>query len=249
MGFVPPKRSWMRFIRRGFDQAEAAGHGYVGPEHLLAAILCPAEPTPASNVLESLGLSHADYLERLRSRRSLSREQSDRGTRMNPAAYVMLGRAEGMATAFGAERVEDHHVLLALAYDPMCEASEFAGYENASGPAIVRALEERDIEVPKVPPPPPRSITPFGPSIYYDRAHHDVVSARVREATANREAVWGWQASQWRPHQNRIDGEARLRLAQLLERAFPDIPFEQVDPKVAFEHEYEALHQGKATPS
>ena len=245
MAFFPPKRSWVRFVKRALSQAQAAGHDYVGPEHLLAAILDTDQPTPVSTAMASLGVTHGAYAEKICNRQSLI-SKPELGGLMNPAAYLVLGRAEGLAIADDAERIEDHHVLLAIAYDSLASASELAGFARADPSSVIRALAEQGVQVPDVPPPPRRRFGPMGPTIYYDRRDHAAVYATVRDAFSKQDAFWGFRRSRWRPDQNLVDAETRLDLPGLLRSAHPDVSFEEVKTSIAYEHERAAEERDAA---
>jgi hypothetical protein len=102
-----------------FEVAERLGHGWVGPEHALLAILLGPEDDPAARALREAGLEAAAVERRLQ-----EMDSAPPGTRgpmggrsPNPAFYQMWGRAEGLAAGFGDRQVQATHVLLAMLWD------------------------------------------------------------------------------------------------------------------------------------
>lgn len=52
-------------LRHAFVAAGRLGHGWVGPDHVLLALLRADRPSTPRDVLEELGLDHGDVARRL----------------------------------------------------------------------------------------------------------------------------------------------------------------------------------------
>ena len=115
-GNVDVDRPWRRWpdelthgiSRRAERVSREAGHRHIGPEHALGALLRVDEKTLASEVLDEFGINWELWI----ARRKIEGVE-ERGRRFNPAWYRLLGMAEGIALADGADRMADEHLLLA----------------------------------------------------------------------------------------------------------------------------------------
>lgn len=97
------------------DEAGALHHDWIGPEHLLAALVRPDCPGAARAVLASLGIT-AERLRQARERSFVDPFEPGSGWRkVSPAFQLVLERANLEAVVLADGEVTGEHVLLALA--------------------------------------------------------------------------------------------------------------------------------------
>jgi hypothetical protein len=136
-------------------EARALHHDWIGPDHLLAALVHPDCPGAARAVLASLGVT-AERLRQARERSFVDAFEPGSGWRKaSPAFQLVLERAHLEAVLLADAEVTSEHVLLALAShwadDPVATASlGRAGLD----PAAVRRRVLDLTEGVAVPPPP-----------------------------------------------------------------------------------------------
>jgi hypothetical protein len=132
------------------EQARGLGHGSIGGEHVLLALL--ATPSLASGALEELGVSHAAVAELVRGQRTDDVEQPP-GLRVRPATYALMGRADAFAAMDGARPPRPEHWLLALVWDDKRMAVQVLHTLGATQVAILDGLRRRGVRVPDLDPP------------------------------------------------------------------------------------------------
>jgi hypothetical protein len=147
-------------LARAWKEAEDLGHSWVGPDHFLLALLRPADESVAADVLRACGLTHerfAEELARVLDKASLGRaKETEQATpELNPAAYCMRGRAEGMATGLGEEQVGPEHVVLAALWDPYTLTRDVLTNLGVDPENVVSRVASAGIRVPAVPLPKP----------------------------------------------------------------------------------------------
>jgi hypothetical protein len=98
-------------------QARELNHDWVGEEHLLLALLHPACPGAAGQVLQAFGLSLEDTRAALVEGWGDPFEPHDRGQTIPPQTQLVLERANLKAVDLQDDEVTSEHVLLALADD------------------------------------------------------------------------------------------------------------------------------------
>jgi Clp amino terminal domain, pathogenicity island component len=137
------------------DEAQARNHTWIGPEHLLAALVHPDCPGAARAVLASLGVT----AERLREAHERSfTDPFEPGTgwkKANPAFQLVLERANLEAVLLADAEVTSEHVLLALASHWAADARVMA--RPPSGDLTPAAVRRRVLDLTEgvaVPPPP-----------------------------------------------------------------------------------------------
>jgi hypothetical protein len=97
------------------EEAQARNHTWIGPEHLLAALVHPDCPGAARAVLASLGIT-AERLQQARERSFVDPFEPGSGwKKANPAFQLVLERANLEAVLLADPEVTSEHVLLALA--------------------------------------------------------------------------------------------------------------------------------------
>ena len=136
-------------------EAQALNHTWIGPEHLLAALVHPDCPGAARSVLASLGVT----AERLRQAREQSFvdpfEPGSDWKQANPAFQLVLERAHLEAVLLADAEVTSEHVLLALASHWAGDAATTALLSRRGlDPAEVRRRVLDLTEGVAVPPPP-----------------------------------------------------------------------------------------------
>ena len=150
-----------RLATRAVEEASALARNYMGPEHLLLALLDPDEDTSATRALRNSGAEHDKLRDALAAETpdSATPELTDspQGTAPTAGAYQMIGRAEGIAAGLGATVVDAEHLLLALLL--YCEDSYIAfRIQQAGGSreAAWNELEREGSTIPNVELPPLR---------------------------------------------------------------------------------------------
>ncbi len=128
----------------------------IGPDELLLGILHPeAGDSIAAVALRDSGVN-ARALTELVERRA-SKQEIEGGPQYNPAGYMLMSLAEGMAAALGASEVAPEHLLLAFLWDP--DRSAWQLEQIGSSREQVRArLADLGIDLPQaeLPAPDPR---------------------------------------------------------------------------------------------
>ena len=133
-----------------FKEAERLGHGFVGPEHGVLALLRGDPADLARLALEDVGIT-TESVERLLTRmieagpRAIPERATD--IRPNPAWYRVAGRAEGFAASLGTGDVRPLDLVLALLWSRRPLLDEPA----ASREALVNALARRGAVLPPTP--------------------------------------------------------------------------------------------------
>lgn len=142
-------------LLRAVEEARRLGHGWVGSEHLLMALL--AGPSLATEVLAALGLTYDRLAERLGALRGDSDwpeppHDPDKGLAVNPAGHALVSWAQGLATAWGSSEPAPEHWLLAMVYDAVWIPSLLYGF-GITQQAVLDALRVRNVRLPEVDPP------------------------------------------------------------------------------------------------
>ena len=104
-------------LELAYDEAEQLGHGWIGAEHLVLALL--REPRVAGESLRASGLDHESYREAFESASKYVGMWSTglvagEGKVVSADVQEVLARAEGIAAAQGDRMVLAEHVLLSL---------------------------------------------------------------------------------------------------------------------------------------
>jgi ATP-dependent Clp protease ATP-binding subunit ClpA len=136
-------------------EATQLGHSWVGDEHFLLALL--ATRSVASEVLEELGVTRGRITTSLERRAEYQAqfpeaERADAGISPTPAAYGLMGRADGFAASDGARHPRPEHWLLAMMWTTSSAVSTLH-HLGASQTAVIEGLRERGVHVPEIDPP------------------------------------------------------------------------------------------------
>jgi hypothetical protein len=174
-------------VRAAHDEAAATGDDWVGPPHVVLALL--AGDCVAARVLTEAGLDRARALERLPHG---GKPGHGSGGLANPAFYKLSGIATGLALAAGRRHAAPERWLLALAYDAHDREATTLDVFGVDPAQIVAALREHGVPAPPIPAP---VHVPW-------RGKHQVVvpAARLQrmldrlnaEHPAGSEWRWGW---------------------------------------------------------
>lgn len=204
------------FSRRAFDEALRRSDSVVLADHYLLALLSPARPTAASEVLAELGATYEAVSERLP--KMPSNDEAQRGVRSSPRQQVVESFGEALALARGARRPSDEDLLLALAYEP-----ELLGRYDLDPDEIYDLLAARGVLVPpRRPPGAPQARGPMGPRVYTPREHMSAVSNAMSDAyPPGAPSTWGMNWSKWKPGFGYHDAEDDIDLPAIARAALP----------------------------
>lgn len=178
----------MNTITRAHEQAEAIGDGWVGPPHIVLALL--DDDSPAGRVLADLGLGREQALQCLHA--VPSKRKQGAGRFENPALYKLYGVATGLAIAEGARQPAPEHWLIALAYDARDREATPLHRFGLDPARVLDALRGHGVRVPPLDPP---AYVPWRGS------HQIVVPAKALQPVLDRlqgehpggsEWRWGW---------------------------------------------------------
>jgi hypothetical protein len=234
---------------RAFRKAGALGHSWCGIEHVLLALLDPPKETDAAAVLTELGLTRKAVQERIEGYSSASGPGT--GTVVsNPRFHSLLGTATGVALAFGATRMTDEHVLLALAYGRYGQPPLILSL-GIDPDALVQRLAERANPVPpRLPPESPPTPGPMGPRVYYSAGDHAAVVRAMIERWPPGTAVWGFNVSSWKPGFHWIDADESCNALEVISAAVSDASaVEAMSIEEAAPKEGASPGQGRAYPA
>ena len=225
---------------RSFREAQTLGHGWCGVEHALLAVLDPPAATDAAAVLAELGLTRSEAEERLRDRWTAASGASGQGVTTNPAFESLIGTAQGMAMAFGADQLTDEHVLLALTYGEYGGLPPLLVSLGIDPDVLVRVLAMRGQQVPAtLPPDIPPPVGPMGPRVYYAASDHPAVTRAMFERFPPGTAQWGFNVSKWKPGFHWIDAQESCNAEEIIRDAVSDtsgieaIPIDVAAPEEA----------------
>ena len=133
--------------RIAHEQATAAGDDWVGPPHIVLALL--AGDSLAARVLAEAGLDRERALACLPHR---TRPGHGSGGFANPAFYKLSGVATGLALAEGLRSPAPEHWLVALAYDSWDREATPLHLFGLDPAQVVEALRGHGVRVPPIAP-------------------------------------------------------------------------------------------------
>jgi ATP-dependent Clp protease ATP-binding subunit ClpA len=136
-------------------EATQLDNSWVGDEHFLLALF--ATPSVASEVLGALGVTRDQITTSLRGWAEYQAQfpatrASDAGLSPTPAAYGLMGRADGFAASDGALRPRPEHWLLAMVWTTSSAVSTLH-HLGATQTAVIDGLRQRGVQVPAIDPP------------------------------------------------------------------------------------------------
>ncbi|WP_431908938.1 Clp protease N-terminal domain-containing protein [Nonomuraea jabiensis] len=175
-------------VRAAHEQAAAVGDDWVGPQHVVLALL--AGESLAARVLAEAGLDRARALECLPHHASPAHGA---GGFANPAFYKLYGIATGLALAAGHRQAEPEHWLMALAYDVEEDRGPTPLHLFGVDPAAVAAaLRAHGVRTPPVDPPVHVPWRGRHQVIVPAAALQDVLDRLNAEHPPGSEWRWGW---------------------------------------------------------
>jgi hypothetical protein len=136
-------------MRDSFDEAQRLGHQWVGPEHVLLAILDDTRPSIARSVLNEFGVTHraveSGFLATLLDASPAVRSTIADGVVSSPAPifYEIEGWIAGFAAAHGAPPTVEIALL------SLCTLQSNVVAKAVDPSRVVAALATRGVTVPK----------------------------------------------------------------------------------------------------
>ena len=212
-----------RLLGSAFDEAKALGSSSVGPDEFLLALLGSTEECPATATLAHFGLTHEAFARDLAARvydpPDQPLEEGD-APELNPAAYDLIGRAEGLAIGLGAPAVTLEHVLIAYVWNPGWIERDF-GVERE---AVLEHLSASGVQVPAAPLPP--RLPPHGRRVFVPYDHFDAIIEKLQERLP---ANSGFGLN-WDPPSSRawVSAYAHVDLAEHVNAVLADLGLEAI---------------------
>lgn len=181
-------------VRAAHEQAAAVGDDWVGPQHVVLALL--AGESLAVRVLAEAGLDRAHALACLPHH---ARPAHGAGGFANPAFYKLYGIATGLALAAGHRQAEPEHWLLALAYDVEEDRGPTPLHLFGVDPAAVAgALRAHGVRTPPLDPP---------VHVPWRGRHQVIVPAAALQGVLDRLDAEHPAGSEWRWEWNWVDDD------------------------------------------
>lgn len=185
--------SWI--VRAAHEQAAAAGDDWVGPGHVVLALL--SGDSLAARVLNEAGLDHGRALELLPRH---GRPGQHRGGGFDsPAFHKLYGIATGLALAVGERVPSPEHWLIALAHDAEVERGATPLHPFGVSPGqVLEALRRHGVPVPPLDAP---------EHVPWRGRHQIVVPAAALQAVLDRLNAAHPPGSEWRWAWNWVDDD------------------------------------------
>ncbi len=205
-------------MQRAFSEASQLEHGWVGPEHILLALL--AEPNVASEVLGDLGVTHErlkEHIAQLRPDPDDPLPNARSHSHMNPLAYGLMGWATGFAAAAGVSSPRPEHWLIAFLYSSDGGAVWLHPF-GVTAKDVKRALATSGMRVPEFPPPEHK---PWrgGHMVYVSMKElQPIVDVLSEKHPPGSEWRWGYNMV-GKPQRGRIHAEEGIDLAAVIVEA------------------------------
>ncbi|MFI9406677.1 Clp protease N-terminal domain-containing protein [Nocardia sp. NPDC052316] len=178
----------MNLLNIGANEALRLKHGWIGPEHVLLGVLRGDSNDVARQALEQGGIDAAAVELRLR---AMGSGTAGEELSPNPRWYTIHGRAEGIAYALGATEPGTVHFLLAVLWDRT--RSLLPDTSEVTRAAIVTALSNLGVELPRVPLPEPERPVRMASYVEFPRRATDhVVSLLVQRHPPGSGPRWGF---------------------------------------------------------
>lgn len=137
-------------IGKAAGEARGLRHNWLGPPHLLLAVL--SEPGPASEAMAEIGISYQRLAELLAKLRTVNgrrqRYIESKGTTMNPAAHNVRGWAQGYAAANGRPSPTPEDWVLAILYSGNGMVASLLRELDLSAAVAVQALRRHGVRTP-----------------------------------------------------------------------------------------------------
>jgi hypothetical protein len=213
----PPEVAIM-IMKAAFDEARQLNQGWVGPEHILLAIL--NEPNLASELLAALGVTHDRLKEHITTLRpdpdvGFPKARSDPG--MNPAAYGLMGWATGFAAAARISSPRSEHWLIAFLYASDRGAMWLYPF-GVTATAVTDALAARGIAVPEFPAPEHKPWRGGHMTYVSMKELQPIIDLLSEEHPPGSEWRWGFNTV-GKPQRGRVHAEEGIDLAAVITQA------------------------------
>jgi hypothetical protein len=213
----PPEVAIM-IMKAAFDEARQLNQGWVGPEHLLLAIL--NEPNLASELLAALGVTHDRLKEHITTLRpdpdvAFPKARSDPG--MNPAAYGLMGWAAGFAAAARISSPRSEHWLIAFLYASDRGAMWLHPF-GVTARAVTDALAARGIAVPEFPAPEHKPWRDGHMTYVSMKELQPILDVLSEKHPPGSEWRWGFNTV-GKPQRGRVHAEEGIDLAAVITQA------------------------------
>jgi hypothetical protein len=162
-------RPWLprEILDQVVAHARELGREVASDDLLLLAVAGLAEAHPARGALAEEGVDVERLLARVHTSGDRRRDPR-RGLTFAPAAYELMGWAEGFAAASGDGRITPEHALLAVLWDPMSASSHLLWQLGVSRERVVERLRELRAPVPAAPVPSQRE-NEWGEYVWFER--------------------------------------------------------------------------------
>ena len=155
--------------QRAYEAAWSLGHDWLGPEHLLLALV--ASPSICGDALRASGIEYEQLrrdIDALPARYHGSRRAGSDTERRPlwiwPPAQQLIARAEGIAVGLGSAKILEAHLLLALLWERQtCVAMSLLKQRGIARERILEELGRRGVRLPDVPLPRLPAWGPFTP--------------------------------------------------------------------------------------
>lgn len=195
-GPLSPHRPHEILLALAEAEAHALGDGYVGPVHVLLAVLAGGPDGVAAGVLDGCGITHGDVVARHRGTEwspSPRPRPNDEPAAPSPATRQLLGRAQGLAAAEGAESVASTHALVGWLWQDQGQGEvELEGLGTTAG-LVLDALASAAAMVPAVTPPAPDR-REWGEPLVFPLDRLADVKAALLDALPP--GSWGWNVGE-----------------------------------------------------
>ncbi len=180
MGYLPTSTE-----QRACEAAWALGHDWLGPEHLLLALV--ASPSAVGDVLRACELDYEQLrqeIDRLPPHHHGNRRPGSDSDRwplwVRPPAQTAIARADGIAIGMGSPTIGEPHLLLALLWEQQtCLAITMLKRRGIARERILEELRRRGIELPDVSLP---TLPDWGPSFPVSEDHFLPLLKELRHA-------------------------------------------------------------------
>jgi ATP-dependent Clp protease ATP-binding subunit ClpA len=206
-------------VRRAFDEARRLEHGWIGPEHLVLAVLHADEGDRGRAALESLGITAASFERDVAGVIAGSRPAPppyEGYSVVNPACHEVLGCARGFAFATGDGTVTGAELLLGVIYGDQSSITAWLARAGLSSDALLDALARCGVALPSTSPPPPEREPQFVHHIELSRDETTRVAGLLVQRHRSPDGP-RWAFNYDGPDRGWLDAEAEIDLAALVD--------------------------------
>jgi hypothetical protein len=229
-------------LSRAARLARELRRAVVTDDLFLLALTDLDESQPARRALAAVGVSSERLLPQIRTTGDDLDRRSTDGLRFAPAYYTLHGLAQGFAAALGDGVISAEHVLLAILWIGNSRSLPLLRHLDVTREAIVAALAERGVPVPRAELPALIEVE-WGEPVWFDRDQTKKVLDHVR-LHLEPATRWGFNYDGDRA---RVHAERSVDMATLVREALDD---EQLPiPQEAWECAVGELRERTARPA